>query len=214
MIDVLARPEGRRITLAADRAYETRDFVSDLRGRCVTRTSHRTPVASAPRWMAGPPGTRLCRHQRVRKPVLSEAEGRIEEVFGWVKMGRRTGQDALSRTGTRPLRLHADGRRLQPDPAAPAAGDGAMSELVGRWRIVEAVAWPREHLDLCGLAFLHIDADGSGEMAFGAHTAVLTVGFTPNGVDLDWNCSDGGGHAQGAGRADLCDDARPEGEIA
>lgn len=23
--------------------------------------------------------------QRVRKPVLSEAEGRIEEVFGWVK---------------------------------------------------------------------------------------------------------------------------------
>lgn len=89
-----------------------------------------------------------------------------------------------------------------------------MSEMVGQWRIVEAAAWPREYLDLCGPAFLRIDADGSGEMAFGALTAALTVGFTPSSVDFDWNGSDGGDHAQGAGWADPCDDAKLEGEIA
>ena len=89
-----------------------------------------------------------------------------------------------------------------------------MSGLVGRWRIVEAAAWPREHLDLCGPAFLRIDADGSGEMAFGALTAVLNVGFTPSGVDFDWNGSDEGDRVQGTGWANLHDDGRLDPEIA
>ncbi|WP_267433884.1 hypothetical protein [Sphingomonas sp. GM_Shp_1] len=36
MVDDHARHEGRSITLGADRAYDTRDFVSDPRDRCVT----------------------------------------------------------------------------------------------------------------------------------------------------------------------------------
>lgn len=36
MLDDVERPEARRITLAADRAYDTRDFVADLRERCIT----------------------------------------------------------------------------------------------------------------------------------------------------------------------------------
>jgi len=37
---------------------------------------------------------------------------------------------------------------------------------VGRWWIVEAAAWPREHLDVCGPAVLRINADGSSRIAF------------------------------------------------
>ena len=36
MLDDVERSDGRRITLAADRAYDTRDFVAELRDRCVT----------------------------------------------------------------------------------------------------------------------------------------------------------------------------------
>lgn len=47
-------------------------------------------------------------------------------------------------------------------PLPPAVRDGAMpvpTGPVGRWQIVEAAAWPREHLDQCGPAFLRIDVD-------------------------------------------------------
>ena len=40
---------------------------------------------------------------------------------------------------------------------------GADAAHVGKWRIVESEAWPRAHLDLCGPAFLRIDASGRGE---------------------------------------------------
>lgn len=89
-----------------------------------------------------------------------------------------------------------------------------VTTLAGRWRIIETAAWPREHLDLCGPASLRIDADGTGEMAFGALTAVLDVDFTPGGIDLDWNGSDEGDQVHGTGWADLCDDGRLHGEIA
>ncbi|MFN3775323.1 hypothetical protein [Sphingomonas parapaucimobilis] len=85
--------------------------------------------------------------------------------------------------------------------------------LVGRWRIVETAAWPREHLDLCGPAFLRMDADGNGEMAFGALTAVLDVGFNPSGIEFDWNGSDEGDQVHGTGWASLLDDGRLHGEI-
>ena len=39
--------------------------------------------------------------------------------------------------------------------------------LVGRWRIVEADIWDRQHLDLCGPATIIIRANGRGEIAFG-----------------------------------------------
>jgi hypothetical protein len=78
MVDDLDRSEGRRITLGADRAYDTRDFVSDLRDRCVT--PHVAQNTSGRRSAIDGRTTRYpgyAANQRVRK--------RIEEVFGWVK---------------------------------------------------------------------------------------------------------------------------------
>lgn len=88
------------------------------------------------------------------------------------------------------------------------------ASLVGQWRIVETGAWPRDHLDLCGPALLRIDADGTGEMAFGALTAAVDGGFTASGIDFDWNGADEGDQVAGSGWADLRDDGRLEGEIA
>lgn len=79
------RPEGQRIMLGADWAYDTRDFVSDLRDRCVTphvaqNTSGRCSAIDG----------RTTRHagyvasQRIRK--------RIEEVFGWAKSAAGQGK--------------------------------------------------------------------------------------------------------------------------
>jgi hypothetical protein len=90
----------------------------------------------------------------------------------------------------------------------------ASAALVGKWQIVESATWRREHLDLCGPAYLRIDADGTGEMAFGALTASVAGGFTPSGVDFDWNGADEGDQVTGTGWADLRDDGWLEGEIA
>ena len=68
----------------------------------------------------------------------------------------------------------------------------SIDRLVGKWRIVETGLWPREHLDLCGPAFLRIDATGQGDMVFGALDASLDCGFTPAGIDFEWNGADEG----------------------
>ena len=47
----------------------------------------------------------------------------------------------------------------------------AGCRLIGRWRIVEADLWDRDHLDLCGPASITIGADNHGEIAFGAMQA-------------------------------------------
>lgn len=84
LLDRARTSEGRRITLAADKAYDVASFVQDLRTRLVT-----PHIAVNTRLMMGgkPRTTRIdgrtTRHagyvasQRVRK--------RIEEVFGWIK---------------------------------------------------------------------------------------------------------------------------------
>lgn len=90
----------------------------------------------------------------------------------------------------------------------------ARADLVGKWRITGSKAWPRAHLDLCGPAFLRIDASGRGEMAFGALTASVNGGFTVSGINFEWNGADEGDQVNGTGWADLRDDGRLEGEIA
>ncbi|MDG5973025.1 IS5 family transposase ISNisp7 (plasmid) [Sphingomonas paucimobilis] len=85
MVDDLARPEGQRITLGADRAYDTREFVSDLRDRCVT--PHVAQNTSGRRSAIDGRTTRHAGYaasQRIRK--------RIEEVFGWVKSAAGQGK--------------------------------------------------------------------------------------------------------------------------
>ncbi len=72
-------PGVRRITLAADKGYDTRDFVEDCRSRCVTPhvsqniTSRRDSQLDGRTTSA--PGYAIS--QRVRK--------RVEEIFGWKK---------------------------------------------------------------------------------------------------------------------------------
>ena len=57
-----------------------------------------------------------------------------------------------------------------------------MAELVKRitgiWRIVETAVRDTQHLDLCGAAFIEINAQGQGEMAFGALVASIDCGVT------------------------------------
>ena len=56
---------------------------------------------------------------------------------------------------------------------------GIADRVAGKWRIVETAAWDKQHLDLCGPAFIEIDRQGRGEMAVGALEAALDCGFTP-----------------------------------
>jgi hypothetical protein len=82
----------------------------------------------------------------------------------------------------------------------------AHAAFVGKWRIVESGTWPRYHLDLCGPAFLRTDADGTGEMAFGALCASIASGSTPSGIDFEWNGADESDQVTGTGWADLRED--------
>jgi hypothetical protein len=85
--------------------------------------------------------------------------------------------------------------------------------LQGKWRIVEAELWDRDYLDLVEPAFIVIDDRGGGEMTFGAMTAALDCGSTPNGVDFSWNGADEGDQVCGEGWAELQDDGSLMGEI-
>ncbi len=85
MLDDVDRPDGRRITLAADRAYDTRDFVAELRDRCVT--PHVAQNVSG--WRSAIDG-RTTRHPGYRASI--RIRKRIEEVFGWVKSAAGQGK--------------------------------------------------------------------------------------------------------------------------
>jgi hypothetical protein len=86
--------------------------------------------------------------------------------------------------------------------------------IIGKLRIVETATWDKQHLDLCGPAFLEIDAQGHGDMAFGALEAALDCSFTPTGIDFHWNGADEGDQVSGHGWADLREDGCLEGELA
>jgi hypothetical protein len=79
--------------------------------------------------------------------------------------------------------------------------------LIGRWRIVEADLWDRDHLDLCGPAMLDIGADGHGEIAFGAFQASLDLAYGRSDVSFDWEGCD---EVRGSGSAELLDDGSLE----
>jgi hypothetical protein len=58
--------------------------------------------------------------------------------------------------------------------------------IVGRWRIVEADLWDRDHLDLCGPASFVVRAKADGEIAFGAMQASLDVDYGRDEVGFTW----------------------------
>jgi len=79
--------------------------------------------------------------------------------------------------------------------------------IVGRWRIVEADLWDRDHLDLVGPASLVVRADGQGEIAFGALQAGLDINYGPDEIGFTWAGFDEMDQVSGAGCAELQDDA-------
>lgn len=77
-LSLLGQP-GKRVTLAADKAYDTKGFVSDLRQRCVTphvAQNDKRPGGSAI-------DQRTTRHPGYQ--VSQRKRKRVEEIFGWLK---------------------------------------------------------------------------------------------------------------------------------
>src|ERR1700722_18722505 len=170
------------VTLGADKAYATEDFVNDLRS--MNATPH---VAQNTNGRSSAIDGRTTRHagygvsQRIRK--------RIEEAFGWIK--KVGGQERTKFRGRgRRMGLHLRSRRLQSGSAAEASGSlglkaPANCRLIGRWRIVESDLWDRAHLDLSGPATLTITAQG-GAIACGALEAGLEVEYARDSIGFHW----------------------------
>lgn len=87
-------------------------------------------------------------------------------------------------------------------------------QLIGRWRIVEADIWDRNYLDLVEPAMMIIQADGHGEIAFGAMQAGLDLEYSRNLVFFTWEGFDEMDEARGSGSAELQDDGTLEVEFA
>jgi hypothetical protein len=82
--------------------------------------------------------------------------------------------------------------------------------LIGSWRIIEADLWDRDHLDLVEPAMITIEADGHGEIAFGALQADLDLGYSQNLVHFTWAGFDEMDDVSGDGHAELLDDGTIE----
>ncbi|MDK1494285.1 hypothetical protein QN219_30460 [Sinorhizobium sp. 7-81] len=82
--------------------------------------------------------------------------------------------------------------------------------LIGRWRIVEADLWDRDYLDLVEPATITIEANGHGEIAFGAMQAGLDLGYSTSMVSFTWAGCDEMDEVSGDGHAELLDDGTIE----
>jgi len=87
-------------------------------------------------------------------------------------------------------------------------------QLIGRWRIVEADLWDRDYLDLVEPASLTIEADGHGEITFGAMQAGLDLEYSRSAVFFAWAGFDEMDEVAGSGSAELQDDGSLEIEFA
>ena len=87
-------------------------------------------------------------------------------------------------------------------------------QLLGRWRIVEADLWERDHLDLVEPATMIIRAGGHGEIAFGAMQASLDLEYSRSAVFFSWTGFDEMDEVSGSGSAELLDDGSIEIEFA
>ncbi len=83
-------------------------------------------------------------------------------------------------------------------------------QLIGRWRIVEADLWDRDYLDLVEPAKMTIQADGHGEIAFGAMQASLELEYSRSMVFFTWAGFDEMDDVSGSGAAELLNDGSIE----
>lgn len=86
--------------------------------------------------------------------------------------------------------------------------------LIGRWRIVEADSWDRDHLDPVEPAMMVIQANGHGEIAFGAMQAGLDLEYNRTLVFFTWESFDVMNEVRGSGSAQRQDDGTLEIEFA
>ena len=82
--------------------------------------------------------------------------------------------------------------------------------LIGRWRIVEADLWDRDHLDLCGPAMMTIGEEGHGEIALGALQASLDLDYSRSLVFFTWQGFEETDETNGTGNPELLDDGSLE----
>jgi transposase len=95
MIEQIASSDRQRVTVGADKAYDTRDFVRDLRNRNVTphvaqNTTQRSSAIDG----------RTTRHAGYARS--QQQRKRVEEIFGWIKtvgLMRKTRHRGLARVG-------------------------------------------------------------------------------------------------------------------
>jgi hypothetical protein len=87
-------------------------------------------------------------------------------------------------------------------------------QLIGRWRVVEADLWDRDHLDLVEPAMLVIQDDGHGEIGFGALQAGLDLEYGRSMVFFTWAGFDEMDQVTGSGAAELLEDGTLEIEFA
>jgi hypothetical protein len=87
-------------------------------------------------------------------------------------------------------------------------------QLVGRWQIVEADIWDRDHLDLCGPAMITITYHGRGEIALGALQAGLDIEYSRSSIGFTWEGFKEMDEVSGDGSAELLDDGSIEIEFA
>ncbi len=75
--------------------------------------------------------------------------------------------------------------------------------LLGKWRITGMDLWDAAHIDLLGHGFIRFDADGGGEMGFGALQATLDCHWGSRSMHFTWEGSDEGEHLSGDGDAEV-----------
>src|ERR1700735_3194225 len=90
----------------------------------------------------------------------------------------------------------------------------ANCKPVGRWRIVQADIWERDHLDLCRPGMMTITGHGRGEIAFGALQAGLDMEYSRSSVGFTWEGFDEMDEVSGDGSAEMLDDGFIEIEFA
>lgn len=81
----------------------------------------------------------------------------------------------------------------------------AGSQLVGRWRIVEADLWDNDYLDLVEPAYVAFDEKGRGEFAFGVINATMDLEYSRSMIFFEWVGFDEGDEVSGSGSAELDD---------
>ena len=210
-LDLIA-PHGERpqaVTLGADKGYDAKDFVMELRELNV-----RPHVARHSNGRRSAIDRRTTRH-----PGYAMSQRMPQADRGGVRLdqdGGRPEEDPVLRAGTRRPGLHLRSRRLQSGAAAQAVGRSPTvtapmdCRLVGRWRIVEADLWDRDYLDLVVPATMTIGADGHGEIAYGAMQASLELEYSRSMVFFTGAGFDEGDEITGSGSAELNDDGTIE----